>query len=99
MFESQTSINQTYQIVSYIRLLLILHILSRYSYHQFLLEKRVEAAAPGKGRAYVKALLAPMFTGNKLEYRNDPALLSRLRDKLGDALDSSELDKKLLNSL
>ena len=64
-----------------------------------LLEKRVEAAAPGKGRAYVKALLAPMFTGNKLEYRNDPALLSRLRDKLGDALDSSELDKKLLNSL
>ena len=64
-----------------------------------LLEKRVETSAPGKGSAYVKALLAPMFKGNKLEYHNNPALLSRLRDRLGDALDAPELDRKLLNHL
>lgn len=64
-----------------------------------LLEKRVEAAAPGKGRAYVKAILTPMFKKDVLVSYNDPALLSKLRNKLADALEAPELDKKLLDSL
>ena len=52
-----------------------------------LLEKRVETSAPGKGSAYVKALLAPMFKGNKLEYIS---LFSELRRLVTEYLISNQ---------
>lgn len=52
-----------------------------------LLETAVDRRFPGRGRDRVMELIGEMLYELPFEYRNDPDLLRRLRDKIGDEIE------------
>lgn len=56
------------------------------------LEEKINSRFPGKGKKRVKEILSGLITKTPFQYKNDPSLLYKLRDKLADEIE--DFDKE-----